>query len=222
MPFFSKIYRSPYNDNIQLTVEHKVILLGGGGHAKVVIDCLLAQGREVVAVVDQKNKGALLGIRRHEKYDPLLHRDAALLIAIGDNKVRQKLAAQTSHSFTSTVHPSAIVSSFATTGDGTMILHRAVVQAECVIGKHVILNTGSQVDHDGHIGDYVHIAPRAVLCGNVTVGEGTLIGAGAVILPGVRIGKWAVVGAGAVVTKDVEDRAVVAGVPGRVIGINAG
>lgn len=203
-------------------MNQKIILVGGGGHAKVVIDCLLAQGREVVAVFDQKNKGPMLGIRRHEKYDPLLHRDAALLIAIGDNKVRQKLTAEISHSFTNTIHPSAIVSSFATTGHGTMILHRAVVQAGSVIGKHVILNTGSQVDHDGNIGDYVHVAPRAVLCGNVTVGEGTLIGAGAVILPGVKIGKWAVIGAGAVLTKHVEDRAVMAGVPGRVIGLNAG
>lgn len=203
-------------------MQRKVILLGGGGHAKVVIDCLLAEGREVVAVFDKKNKGSLLGIQRYEQYGPELFKDAAMLIAIGDNKVRHTLAGETSHPFTNTIHPSSVISSFAQVGMGTMILHRAVVQAGTTIGNHVILNTGSQVDHDGLIADFVHIAPRAVLCGSVTVGEGTLIGAGAVVLPGIKIGKWAVIGAGAVVVKDVDDHAVVAGVPGRVIGLNAG
>lgn len=203
-------------------MDQKVIVVGGGGHAKVVIDCLLVQGSEVIAVFDQKNKGPLLGIQRHEQYNAQMYKDAAVLIAIGDNRVRQKLAREISHSFTNAVHPSAVISSFAGIGSGTMILHCAVVQAGTTIGSHVILNTGSQVDHDGCIGDYVHIAPRATLCGNVTVGEGALIGAGAVVLPGIKIGMWAVIGAGAVVTRDVEDRCTVAGVPGRVIGLNAG
>lgn len=198
-------------------MHHKVILQGGGGHAKVVIDCLLEQGREVLAVFDQKNTGPLLGIPRLEEYSPEMYPDAGMLIAIGDNKTRQRVAVDISHVFTGVIHPSAVVSSFAVIGKGTMILHRAVVQAGTTIGNHVILNTGSQVDHDGTIGDYVHIAPRAVLCGNVTVGEGTLVGAGAVVLPGIKIGKWAVIGAGAAVTKDVEDYSVIAGVPGRVV-----
>ena len=195
----------------------KVIIQGGGGHAKVVIDCLQAQGKEVVAVFDKKNNGPLFGIERHETYNHDLHKDAGILIAIGDNKVRKQLVTEVRHTFINAIHPSAILSPFARIGEGCMILHRVIVQAGTTLGNHVILNTGSQVDHDGAIGDYVHIAPRAVLCGNVTVGEGTLIGAGAVILPGVTIGKWATIGAGAVVTKDVGDNTVVAGVPARVI-----
>lgn len=200
-------------------MNREVILLGGGGHAKVVIDCLLGQDRKVIAVFDKRNTGPLLGVPRFQDYNPELFKRAVVLVAIGDNKVRQVLAGQIAHSFTNAVHPSAIVSSFTEMGVGTMILHRAVVQAGSNIGNHVILNTGSQVDHDGNIGDFVHIAPRAVLCGNVTIGEGTLIGAGAVVLPGVTIGKWAVIGAGSVIRKDVGDHAVVAGVPGRVIGV---
>ena len=183
----------------------------------MVIDCLLAQGKEVIAVVDNKNKGPLFGIQRYEQYDPDLHKDANILIAIGDNKVRKELVSEVRHSFTNAIHPSAIISSFAKVGEGCMILHRVIIQAGTTLGNHVILNTGSQVDHDGSIGDYVHIAPRAVLCGNVTVGEGTLIGAGAIVLPGVKIGRWATVGAGAVVTKDVGDYSIVAGVPARVV-----
>ena len=203
-------------------MRDKVILQGGGGHAKVVIDCLLAEGKQVIAVFDKKNKGLLLGIERHERYDRNLFIDAGLLIAIGDNSVRQKISIEVGHRFVNAIHPSAVVSSYSKIGMGSMILHRAVVQAGSVIGDHVILNTGSQVDHDGNIADFVHIAPRAVLCGNVTVGEGTLIGAGAVVLPGVKIGKWAVIGAGSVIRKDVADHAVVAGVPGRVIGSGIG
>jgi sugar O-acyltransferase (sialic acid O-acetyltransferase NeuD family) len=196
--------------------------MGGGGHAKVVIDCLMAQGNEVVAVFDKKNNGPLLGINRYATYKKDLHKDARIIIAIGDNKVRKKLLKNISHDFVNAIHPSAMVSSFASMGDGCMILHRAVIQAGTSVGNHVIINTGSQVDHDGSIGDFVHIAPRAVLCGNVAVGEGTLIGAGAVVLPGVKIGKWVTVGAGAVVTKNVGDYAIVAGVPAKLIGLNTG
>ncbi|MEX2230526.1 MAG: acetyltransferase [Cyclobacteriaceae bacterium] len=203
-------------------MQQKVIIQGGGGHAKVVIDCLLSQGKEIVAVFDKKNKGPLFGIPRFEEYKEDFEKDAFMVIAIGDNKTRKAIVRKVSHPFTNAIHSSAIVSSFAKIGEGCMILHRAVIQAETILGNHVIINTGSQVDHDGLIGDYVHIAPRAVLCGNVTVGDGTLISAGAVVLPGVKIGKWAIIAAGAVVTKDVEDYATVAGVPARVIGLNAG
>lgn len=199
-------------------MQQDVILLGGGGHAKVVIDCLLGQDRKVIAVFDKKHTGPLLGVPRFQDYNSGLFKHAAILVAIGDNKVRQVLTGDVAHPFTNAIHPSAIVSSFTEIGLGTMILHRAVVQAGSTIGNHVILNTGSQVDHDGAIGDYVHIAPRAVLCGTVSVGEGTLIGAGAVVLPGIKIGKWSVIGAGAVVTENVEDHSVVAGVPARLIG----
>lgn len=199
------------------TVEHSVILQGGGGHAKVVIDCLMGEGKKILAVFDSKYKGQLLGIPRFEEYDAGFSPDAKLLIAIGNNATRKKLAGLAKHQFDNTVHPSAIVSRFASIGIGCMILHRSIVQADTVLGNHVILNTGAQVDHDGKIGDFVHVAPGAVLCGTVSVGEGTLIGSGAVVLPGIKIGKWATIAAGAVITKDVDDFAVVAGVPGEII-----
>lgn len=202
--------------------RQKVILQGGGGHAKVVIDCLQAQGKEVVAVFDKKNNGPLFGIPRYAQYDQDVHKDASVLIAIGDNRIRKELVREVRHAFDNAIHPSSIISSFARIGEGCMILHRTVIQAGTTLGNHVILNTGSQIDHDGSIGDFVHIAPRAVLCGHVKVGEGTLIGAGAVVLPGIKIGKWVTVGAGAVVTKDIADYSIVAGVPGKVIGLNAG
>jgi acetyltransferase-like isoleucine patch superfamily enzyme len=86
-----------------------------------------------------------------------------------------------------------------------------------VVGRHVILNTASTVDHDCRIGDFVHIAPGAILCGQASVGEGTLVGAGATILPGVTVGKWCVIGAGAVVHRPIPDFSLAVGVPVRVV-----
>jgi acetyltransferase EpsM len=93
----------------------------------------------------------------------------------------------------------------------------AVVNAGTVIGNHSVINTCASVDHECQIGDYVHIAPGAHLCGLIQVGEGTLIGAGASVIPCVKIGRWCTIGAGAAVVSDVPDGATVVGVPGRIV-----
>ena len=198
----------------------KVLLQGGGGHAKVVLDVLLGEGIVVPALVDAKFTGDMFGVPRMKEYDPTFERDAFVIVAIGDNAIRKRVAESTKHTFTNAIHRSAIISSSVTLGLGNMILHGAIVQAQSTIGNHVIINTGAQVDHDCVVEDYAHIAPRVVLCGNVTVGEGTLIGAGATVIPGKKIGKWATIGAGAVVVKDIPDFAVAVGHPARIIKTN--
>lgn len=87
------------------------------------------------------------------------------------------------------------------------------------IGNHCIINTGSIVEHDCVLSDFVHISPKAALAGNVFVGEGTQIGIGAAVIQGIKIGKWVTVGAGAVIIKDIPDYAVVVGNPGKIIKI---
>jgi sugar O-acyltransferase (sialic acid O-acetyltransferase NeuD family) len=204
-----------------MVTREAVILQGGGEHARVVLDCLLTQGADVLGLFDPKYSGTLFSIPQRGSYDPTFRPDARAIVAIGDNAVRKLVAGRTEHAFMNAIHPSVILSSFATMGVGNMILHGVIVQASTRIGNHVIVNTGARVDHDNVIGDFVHIAPGAVLCGTVEVGEGTLIGAGATVLPGKKIGSWAVIGAGAVVVRDVPDRAIVAGNPGRVIGMKS-
>ncbi len=198
----------------------KVLLQGGGGHAKVVLDVLLSEGIIVPALVDAKFTGDVFGVPRMKEYDPTFERDAFVIVAIGDNAIRKQVAEVTKHRFTNAIHRSAIISSSVTMGSGNMILHGAIVQAQSMIGNHVIINTGAQIDHDCVVEDYAHIAPRVVLCGNVSVGEGALIGAGATVIPGKKIGKWATVGAGAVVVTDIPDFAVAVGNPARVIKVN--
>ena len=198
----------------------KVLLQGGGGHAKVVLDVLLSEGIVVAALIDAKFSGEMFGVPRMKEYDPTFERDAFVIVAIGDNSIRKKVAELTKHPFTNAIHRSAIISSSVTMGTGNMILHGAILQAQSTIGNHVIINTGAHVDHDCVVEDYAHIAPGAVLCGSVSVGEGTWIASGATVIPGKKIGKWATIGAGAVVLEDIPDFAVAVGNPARVIKVN--
>lgn len=195
----------------------KVILQGGGQHALVVIDCLLSQGAEVVALFDPKFDDHLFDIPQRGEYDPNFEPNAAAIIAIGENAIRKRVAGKTKHKFTNTIHSSVIFSRYAIIGTGNMILQGAIVQAQTTIGNHVIINTGSQVDHDCVVEDYTHLAPGVVLCGNVRIGEGAFVGAGAIVLPGKTIGAWATIGAGAVVVDDIPDHAVAVGNPARII-----
>lgn len=195
----------------------KVILHGGGEHARVVLDCLLDEGFEVLGIFDPKYKGKLFGVPQLGTYDPNFKKTALAIVAIGENTTRKQAVSKMKHKFTNAIHSSAILSPFSSIGVGCMILHGVIVQANVNMGNHVILNTGCKVDHDCEIGDFVHIAPGAILCGTVGVGEGTLVGAGAIILPGVHIGKWAVIGAGSVVTRDIPDNEVHAGNPAHFI-----
>lgn len=196
---------------------HKVILLGAGEHAKVLLDCLMAQGMVVECVVDPKVVGDWHGIASQKEYAGERWPDCHALVPIGDNRARKTIAERCVHHFSRSADPSAVISPKAKLGAGSMVMQGAIVQTFANIGRHVIVNTGASVDHDCKIEDFVHLAPRSILCGRVQIGEGALIGAGAMVLPGVTIGKWSVVGAGSVVTRDVPDESTVVGNPARII-----
>jgi len=204
----------------------KTVILGAGGHAKVVLEILrLVPGCEVVGLLDadpEKGGRLLLGAPILGQDDMLgeLRRQgvAQAIVAIGDNHRRREAflrARGQGFQLIQAVHPNAVISPSARLGGGTVAMAAAVVNAEAVIGENVILNTGSSVNHTCLVGDHANIAPGAHLAGEVCVAEGALIGLGASILPGVKVGEWAVVGAGAVVTDDVPPRRRVAGVPAR-------
>jgi sugar O-acyltransferase (sialic acid O-acetyltransferase NeuD family) len=140
-----------------------IILQGGGDHARVVLDCLQSMGVEVMALYDPKYSGELFGVPQKGAYNPADFPEAMAIIAIGNNAIRKRVAAGSSHSFANAIHRSSIISEKASIGEGNMILHRTVIQANAVIGNHVIVNTAASVDHDCIIGDFVHIAPGVVL-----------------------------------------------------------
>ncbi len=198
-----------------------IYLYGASGHAKVIIEILESNGIQVDALFDDNPAITKLLDYTVIKFDPVLLKAGNLVISIGDNLTRKKIAERfNSNQFGHAIHPSAVLSKRATIGEGTVIMANATINSDAKIGKHVIINTSASIDHDCVIGDYAHISPNATLSGNVTIGEGTWIGAGAVIIPGVKVGKWSIIGAGAVVIRDVPDGVTVVGVPGRVINLN--
>ena len=194
------------------------VVLGGGGHAKVVISTLRAAGEEIHAVFDDTESkwgGELLGVPIR---GPLVvARDGAwqAILAIGDNAARRRIAEELRLEWGRVVHPAAWVDPSVEIGPGTVVFAGAIVQPSTRLGAHVIVNTGARIDHDGAVGDWAHLAPGTTLAGTVTVGAGAFVGAGATVIPNRTIGEWAIVGAGAAVVRDVAPRTTVVGVPAR-------
>jgi len=192
-------------------------LCGAGGHAKVIIDILEANNVCIDGIFDINESYKSL-------FDyPVFHSNdlkGPLIISIGNNKIRKRIAMSTNVEFGQAIHPSAIISIRTHIGDGSVVMHGAIIQPCSTVGKHCIINTGASVDHECIIEDFVHISPHSTLCGNVKVGEGSWIGAGATIIPGVTIGKWCVIGAGSIVIRDVPDNIVAYGSPCKIVRQN--
>lgn len=195
-----------------------IVILGAGGHAKVIADLVHDSGHTVKGFLDDRVTGSVLDI-------PVLGRlaeaprftDCRFIMGIGDNAVRERLAARFVLPWHTAVHPTAVIGRGVSLAEGAVAMAQAVVQASASVGRHAIVNTGAIVEHDCLVEDFVHIAPRAVLCGGASAGRLSLIGAGAVVIPGRRVCGHAVVGAGAVVTEDVNSPCTVVGVPARVL-----
>ncbi|MEY4529909.1 MAG: hypothetical protein RLZZ156_630 [Deinococcota bacterium] len=150
----------------------KLVVIGAGGHAKVVVDTAQLAGWEVVGFADDNPNAALFSLPHLGKPSGLeLPKDVQVIIAIGSNLVRQKLDSELSKRFTwaKIIHPKAVVSNHSTLGQGTVVFAGAVIQADTVIGQHCIINSSASVDHDCKIADYCHIAPNGTLAGGVTL-----------------------------------------------------
>lgn len=203
----------------------RVAVLGAGGHAKVVVATLRAAGWEVVAAYDdagERRGREVLGVPIRGPLDSAAEAGhEAVVIAVGDNRVRREVAARFAGErglpWISVVHPAATVHPSVELGEGTVVFAGAVIQPDTVIGRHAIVNTGASVDHDCRLGDFVHVAPGARLAGGVTVEEGAFLGIGSVAIPGLTVGAWSTVGAGSAAVRPVEPGVTVVGVPARAV-----
>jgi sugar O-acyltransferase (sialic acid O-acetyltransferase NeuD family) len=195
-------------------------LFGASGHAKVIIDSLKASGKKISGLFDDNpDVKELLDYSVYGSFDQDRLGNEELIISVGLNHLRKKIVEKLPENtrYGNAIHPSAIISEYASLGEGTVVMQGVVIQSSVSVGKHCIINTTASVDHDCSIDDFVHISPNATLCGTVSVGEGSQVGAGAVVIPGIKIGKWSLVAAGAVVMKDVPDNVLVLGNPARVV-----
>jgi sugar O-acyltransferase (sialic acid O-acetyltransferase NeuD family) len=196
-----------------------LLIVGAGGHGRVVADAALAQGGwERVIATDRdpaRCTGDLLpGVPARPQADAEAGA-SAVHVAIGAAGAREREVRAANLPLASVIHPRASVSRFAQVGDGSFVAAQAVVAPGAVLGTSVIVNHGAVVDHDVQVGEFTHIAPHVALSGNVRIGARVLVGAGANILPGVRIADDVVIGAGAVVTGNIDAAGVYAGVPAR-------
>lgn len=199
------------------------ILVGAGGHAKVILDILRAQTKNVVGVLDDNKTGdfqgiPILGTISNFRIDDFRH--MKYIIAIGDNKDRFKSTIELerfSIQYGTAIHPSAIIGSNVSIGKGTVVMPNSVINHSSIIGKHTIVNTSSTIDHDCYVSDYTHISPGVHLAGGVKVGRGTHIGIGANVIENLNIGRNSIIGAGSVVVRNIPDYVKVAGVPANII-----
>ncbi|MEM8836122.1 MAG: acetyltransferase [Planctomycetota bacterium] len=200
-----------------------LILLGGGGHAKVILDAAITSGFRVLGVYDDDPHAPLGGVLPHlgPIDDGLTHLESnpepAGILAIGDLRAREDVieSADPAINWATVVHPGAWVSPGAAIGAGSFIGAGAIVQADAAIGPHATINTGAVVEHDCTLGENVHLAPRAALGGNVRIGDHSLVGIGASVKPAITIGAHAIVGVGSAVIHDVGEHTTVVGVPAR-------
>ncbi|HUU84935.1 MAG TPA: NeuD/PglB/VioB family sugar acetyltransferase [Phycisphaerae bacterium] len=207
----------------------RCVIVGAGGHGRVVLDILAHQEEhDVVGFIDSNPQltGRRVDGRRVLGDMSTLGRVCdemgveGAVVAIGDNGFRRDFADQIDRlglTLINAVHPSANLARSVTLGSNVVIAAGALVCAHCQIGDSVVLNTGSIVDHESMIGTATHICPGARLAGRVTVESGAFVGIGATVIQNVRIGYEAVVGAGAVVVSDVHPLTTVVGVPAREI-----
>ena len=208
----------------------KILIVGSGGHARVIAGILqAAEGVEPIGCVSRGSlpgSGDVLGL-------PVLGDDGdvsdiahdGVVLAIGDNRDRKRIYALYTGNGeipVSAVHPSAIIAPDAVIEPGCMVCAGVVVNPGCRIKGDSILNTGCTVDHDCVVGPHAHIGPGVNLAGNVTVEEGAFVGIGASVIQGMTIGAWATVGAGAAVVTHISPLATAVGVPARELPSNTG
>jgi sugar O-acyltransferase (sialic acid O-acetyltransferase NeuD family) len=201
-----------------------LLIVGAGGHGRVVADAALESRRwDRAAFLDKAfpRGGASLGIpivAYPAQLQSLVASFPSAVVAIGDARLRLELIEECRRAgfeLACIVHSSAVVTRFATLGAGVVVMAQAAVNAGSELGAGCIVNTGATVDHDCRLSEGVHICPGAHLAGGVRVGASTWIGIGSVVREGVSIGANVTVGAGAVVVHDIPDGAVAVGIPAR-------
>ncbi|MGO9377194.1 MAG: acetyltransferase [Dissulfurispiraceae bacterium] len=200
----------------------KIVVIGGGGHAKVLISVLKKTGYAIAGYTDRQDRGIILGVP-YLGNDGILpeliriHGHCQAIVGVGKIDVSglrlslQHEIAALGFGFPVIVSTDAIVNEAVALGEGTVVFDGVVVNSGSEIGRACILNTNSTVEHDCHLGDNVHIAPGVTLSGGVTIGANCMIGTGANVIQSVNICADCRIGAGSTVVNDIT-------IPGTYVG----
>ncbi len=192
-----------------------IAIYGASGHGKVVADIARLNGYDEIIYVDD-------GENEFMTFEAFLEKDLHIPVAfgVGINYVRAKLykkCIENGLKVVTLIHPSAVLSSSVTVGEGSVVMAGVVINADANIGKCCIINSSSVIEHDNVIGDFAHISPLVACAGDVTIGDYTHIGIGSCTIQGVTIGSDSVIGAGSVVVTDIESQKLAYGNPCKVI-----
>ena len=206
-------------------MNKNVVIIGAGGHAKVIADIIIKSGDEVVGFLDDNIKKDTIIIGNYKvigKIEDCIkiqedNKDFYFIIAIGNNHTRKEIAEKYSLNYYIAIHPTAVIGMQVQIEKGTVIMANVCINPSAKIGKHCIINTGAIVEHDNEIKDFVHISPNATLCGTVKVGDCTHLGAGSTIKNNITITDNCIIGAGSVVVKNIEEEGTYVGVPAKKI-----
>lgn len=197
---------------------NRLIIVGAGGHGKVIADIAYKNGYTDISFLDDSAKEECMGfpvIGNSNEIEVFDDGNTDFVIGIGSNNTRKIIAEKYDVNWIELIHPSAQIAFNVSIGKGTVVMAGAVVNAGTTIGKHCIINTSAVVEHDNFIKDYVHISPMVSLGGTVSVEESTHIGIGAVVKNNIDICGDCIIGAGAVVVKNIKDKGTYVGVPAR-------
>jgi UDP-perosamine 4-acetyltransferase len=204
----------------------KTVLVGSGGHAKVIIDILRHNPEVELAGCTSSDPECreVMGL-------PVLGTDAVLpsllqagvtqaFVAIGDNRARVRVAREVAglgFFIINAIHPCTTIAPSVKLGKGIAVMAGVVINPDTMVADYAVVNTGATVDHDGSLGEGCHLAPGTHLAGNVSIGAGAFLGVGCSAIPEVSVGDWSVVGAGAAIVADIPAKVLALGVPARVI-----
>lgn len=197
----------------------EIIVIGAGGHGRVIADIITLVGDKVIGFLDDKEPNHLSEIPYLGTCKDILkyQKDAWFIIGIGDNHTRKELMEAYQVNWYTAIHPSAVIAHDVSIGAGSAVMANAVINTASTIGNGVIINTAATVDHDCTISDYVHISPGVHLGGTVRIGTETWIGIGAIVSNNIDICGECIVGAGAVVIQNIGVSGIYAGVPAKMM-----
>lgn len=201
----------------------RLAIIGASGHGKVVADVARANGIADIVFYDDRWQeiGSHYGCEVIGSVDNAIVNAAtkydAAIVAIGNAEARSVIQQQLKSIAPVLIHPSAVVSSTARIGQGSVVMPNAVINADAIIGDGVIINSGAIVEHDCTLGDYSHICPNASIAGDVTIGSFSWVGIGSAVIQGVSIGHHVTVGAGSVILRNIADNTTVVGNPARIL-----
>lgn len=195
---------------------NRLIIIGAGGHGKVIADAALKNGYTNICYIDDHATGDVMGfpiIGTSADIERLNDGSTDFIIGIGNNAIRKTVAEKYNVNWVSIVHPSAQIAFNAEIGKGTIVMANAVVNVCAKVGEHCIINTGAIVEHDNVIENYAHISPNVALGGTVRIGSLTHVGIGATVKNNTEICSECTIGAGAVVVKNIKEPGTYVGVP---------